>query len=73
MALAGRLFTTHFGAGSVRSLQVRFTGVAKLGDRISLRASLAGVEDGIARYDLTGRVTSDGAEILTGRSTVAAP
>lgn len=70
MAFAGRLFTSKIGAGSVRSLQTRFTGVAKLGDRISLSASLVRVEESMAYYELTGR-TADGREILTGRSAVA--
>ena len=68
MALAGRLLTVHFGAGSVRALQVRFTGVAKCGQKILIRGSLARMEDGVAHYDLVGRVND--VEILAGRSTV---
>jgi len=70
MGYAGRLLTGQFGTDSVRALEVRFTGVAKLGDKVTVRASLAKVEDGIGHYHLRARTTA-GTEILTGRARVA--
>lgn len=71
MALAGRLFTGRFGAGCVRSLQTRFTGVARVNESIVLTATLQGVDDGVARYALRG-ATAGGTEIVTGEARVAA-
>jgi acyl dehydratase len=71
MAYAARLFTRHFGAGSVRALQTRFTGVAKLGDTIVLNATLAGVEDGLGHYELRAN-TATGTELAAGSARVAA-
>lgn len=70
MALAGRLFTQRFGAGCVRSLQTRFSGVALVNDAIELTATLQGVEDGVASYALRGAVAG-GAEVVTGSARVA--
>jgi MaoC like domain len=39
MALAGRLFTHHFGTGCVQRLQTRFVGVVKLGESLRLSAT----------------------------------
>jgi len=64
MAHAGRLFTRSFGAGSVRALHTRFTGVALRGDRLRLEAELERVEEGMTRYWL--RATCAGREIATG-------
>lgn len=50
MAYVGRLLTQRFGAGSLRSLAVRFVGTALLGDRIRLSADLTSLDDGIATY-----------------------
>jgi len=50
MAYVGRLLTQRFGAGSLRSLAVRFVGTALLGDRIRLGADLTSLDDGIATY-----------------------
>lgn len=71
MALAGRLFTRHFGAGSVRSLQTRFTGVALVNDVVELTATLERVEGDAAHYTLRGH-TASGAEVLTGTARVGA-
>jgi acyl dehydratase len=70
MAYAARLCTAQFGASSVRGLQTRFTGVAKLGDRIVLSGTLARVEGPIAVYDLSAR-TSTGTDLMTGTARVA--
>lgn len=71
MALVARLFTHRFGAGSVRALDTRFTGVALLGDTLHVSAALTGTEDGCARYELRVR-TAGGAEIVTGSARIAA-
>lgn len=70
MAYAGRLLTQHFGAGSVRALQTRFTGVAKLGDTVVLEALLAKVDEGQGHYELRAR-TVVGSELMTGNARVA--
>ncbi len=70
MALAGRLFTQRFGAGCVKTLQTRFTGVAVLGDHIELTATRIDAQDGEARYALGAR-TSQGTELLTGEARIA--
>lgn len=71
MAYAARLFTRHFGAGSVRALQTRFTGVAKLGDTVILHATLAKVEEGLGHYDLRA-LTATGTELVAGSARIAA-
>lgn len=71
MAYAARLFTRHFGAGSVRALQTRFTGVAKLGDTVVLHATLAKVEEGLGHYELRAR-TAAGTELVAGSARIAA-
>ncbi len=71
MAYTARLFTSAFGAGSVRSLETRFAGVAKLGDTVRIEATLDGVEDGLGRYALRARA-ADGRELLTGHARVVA-
>ena len=72
MALAGRLFTQHFGAGCVRSLQTRFSGVALVGDVIEFAATLQQIEDGVAHYALRG-ATARGSEVMTGTARVTRP
>jgi acyl dehydratase len=69
MALAGRLFTQHFGAGCVRSLQTRFSGVALVGDVIEFAATLQQIEDGVAHYALRG-ATARGSEVMAGTARV---
>ncbi len=71
MASVARLFTNLFGAGSLRALDTRFTGVALLGDTLHVSAALTGTEDGCARYALRVR-TAGGAEIVTGSARVDA-
>lgn len=71
MALAGRLLTQHFGAGSVRSLQTRFAGVALVNDVIELTATLEKVDGGMAHYVLRGQ-TAAGHEVVTGSAQVGA-
>lgn len=76
MACAARLFTRAFGAGSVRALQTRFTGVALLGDTLLFEAARidvpdASLHDGITRdalgasYTLTAR-TESGTALVSG-------
>ena len=69
MAFSGRLFTQHFGPGSVQHLHTRFTGAAKLGDTIRLEASLTEISDGSARYQLKA-TKDDGVELVTGSARV---
>lgn len=71
MALAGRLFTQHFGADSVRSLQTRFVGVALVNDVIELAATLERVDGDSAHYTLRGH-TAAGTEVVTGTARVGA-
>jgi acyl dehydratase len=72
MALAGRLFTQHFGPSCVRSLQTRFSGVALAGDVIEFAATLQQIEDGVAHYALRG-ATARGSEVMTGTARVTRP
>lgn len=69
MAYAARLFTRHFGPGSVGELATRFTGIAKLGDVVQLKATLRQVEDGLGHYTLQALVAGGG-EIATGSASV---
>ena len=70
MAYTARLFTAAFGAGSVRHLETRFTGVARLGDTVELGATLSGVENGLAQYALSAR-TDAGTELVSGMARIA--
>ena len=70
MAYAGRLLSQHFGAGSVRALQTRFTGVAKLGDTVVLGATLTRADAGEAHYTLHAHTVA-GTELMTGQARVA--
>lgn len=70
MAYAGRLFTSHFGAGCVLGLQTRFSGVALRGERLLLEAELEGDVDGVATYRL--RASADGREVATGSARIRA-
>jgi acyl dehydratase len=69
MAYGARLFTHHFGAGSLRSLQTRFTGVARLGDTLRLTATLEKVNGGLGHYQLRAQ-TAAGAELANGQAVV---
>jgi acyl dehydratase len=69
MAIAARLFTSHFGPAALRSLSTRFTGAALRGDTLLLTARLESDEGQTARYSLIGR-TLDGSDIVTGAATV---
>ena len=71
MAYVARLFTREFGAGSVRAIETRFTGVASLGDTVCIEAALDRVEDGLGRYALSAR-SADGRELVSGHARVAA-
>lgn len=71
MAYAARMFTSVLGAGSVRTLDIRFTGVAKLGETVVLGATLASVADGVARYELRAH-TGTRTELASGTAEVAA-
>jgi len=70
MAYAARLFTEALGAGSVRALETRFTGAARLGETVRLTADLAKVEGGVGHYTLGAR-TAGGTELATGTARVA--
>ena len=72
MACVARLFTREFGAGCIRSLETRFTGAAMRGDALQISASLVGVEDRLARYDLRACTTA-GVELVAGHASIAAP
>ena len=72
MAYAARLFTQTFGAASVRHLQTRFTGAAKLGDAVLLRAALTGADGAFADYELRAR-NSEGKELVSGTARVVRP
>lgn len=72
MAVAGRLLSGRFGAGSVRALQTRFTGVAKLGDTIVVAATRDRLDAGEAHYTLRAQ-TALGTELMTGQARVAPP
>jgi len=72
MAYVARLFTTTFGAGSVRALETRFAGVAMLGDTIRIEAVLEDVREDVAGYSLSARA-GDGRELVTGHARVSPP
>jgi acyl dehydratase len=72
MACVARLFTSWFGAGCVRALQTRFTGVAKLGDTLQINASLSGVTDNIGSYDVRA-TTASGTELVSGTARIVTP
>lgn len=69
MAHAGRLFTRHFGPGSVLRLQTRFTGSALKDDTLHLRGHL--VEAGTDRlhYRIEGTGAAGG-PLVTGEAQV---
>lgn len=69
MACAARLFAQTFGAGSVRALQTRFTGVALLGDTLLFEATRVDVQDGTANYALTAR-TESGTALVSGSARI---
>jgi acyl dehydratase len=79
MALAGRLFTHHFGAACVQRLQTRFVGVVKLGESLLLSATRSAPADAgaafpaqtapSAHYTLQVR-TAQGTEVATGEATL---
>lgn len=73
MAYAAQLCTARFGAGSVRSLRTRFTGVARLGDTVVLTATLTTMHDADsgseALYDLAAR-TAIGSDLMVGMARV---
>lgn len=70
MAMAARVFTQNLGAGCVRELQTRFSGVALVGETIDFTATLESTAEGSARYRLRGR-TEAGNDILAGSAEVA--
>lgn len=69
MAFAARLCSSHFGAGSVRALQTRFTGVAKLGDTVVMSATLTQEDGDAATYDLAAR-TEVGSALMLGTARI---
>lgn len=72
MAHAGRIFTRHFGAGSLLRLQTRFTGSAGKGDTLHITARLQEVCSDHLCYCIEGTV-QDGAPLLTGEALVRRP
>jgi acyl dehydratase len=72
MAHVGRLFTSHFGAGSVADLDTRFTGVAMRGQRLTLQAQLERLEDGEALYRITAQ-HDGGTPVVQGEARVLWP
>ncbi|MFT3792316.1 MAG: MaoC/PaaZ C-terminal domain-containing protein [Rudaea sp.] len=72
MACAGRLFTSHFGPAAVKSLDTRFTGVAKLGERLRFVARLVQHNGATATYQVQGQ-THAGGEVVTGSAAIALP
>lgn len=71
MACAARLFSGRFGAGRVRALQARFTGVALLGDTLLFEAKRVDVQEDGAHYALTAR-TETGTALVSGSARVTA-
>lgn len=69
MAYAGRLFTQHFGARALASLNTRFIGAAKRGECITLSAQLVEHDAQTAHYTLRGR-TDTGTEVVSGSARV---
>lgn len=69
MAYTARLCSKHFGAGSVRALQTRFTGVAKLGDTVRLEGRLARMEGTQAVYELSAQAEG-GRELMVGTARI---
>jgi acyl dehydratase len=70
MAYAAQVFSAHFGATSVRGLQTRFTGAAKLGDTVRLVATLKQIDpDDMGVYDL-GAHTETGRELMSGQARI---
>ncbi len=69
MAYCGRLFTQHFGAGCIRRLHTRFTGVAMLGDTIVLEATLQESNAEGALYQLKA-LNEAGVELVSGSARI---
>nr|WP_214696725.1 MaoC family dehydratase [Variovorax paradoxus] len=69
MAMAGRLFTRQLGAGCIRALNTRFSGVALAGDTLELVATLESADGGSARYQLRA-TTGAGKDVLAGSAEV---
>ena len=69
MAYTARLCSSHFGAGSVRALQTRFTGVARLGDTVRLEGRLARMEGTQAVYELSAKAEGGG-ELMAGTARI---
>jgi acyl dehydratase len=69
MAYAARLFTQQFGSTAMLSLNTRFIGAAKRGDRIRLSAELTESNAHSALYTLRG-ATESGTEIVSGSARV---
>ncbi len=72
MAHVGRMFTQHFGAGSVLRLQTRFTGSAVKGDTLHFQATLLETHADHLRYDIKG-TGAGGSPLVTGEALVRPP
>jgi acyl dehydratase len=70
MAMAGRVFTLPLGAGSVRALRTRFTGVALVNETLDFTATLESAGAATAQYSLRA-TNAAGKEVLAGSATVA--
>ena len=71
MACVASFFTQRLGRLH-SALETRFTGSALRGDTLEVRASLLGVDAGVARYDVRA-VTLNGLELATGKASIALP
>lgn len=69
MAHAGRLFTRHFGAGTVLRLQTRFTGSALMDDTLHLQAHLVEASADRLHYRIEGTGAAGG-PLVTGEAQV---
>ena len=68
MANAARLFTQAIGAGRLRALQARFTGVALLGDTLLFEATL--LDQTTGHYSLSAHTDGD-TQLVSGNARAA--
>lgn len=73
MALLGRLLSSHFSSGDIRSFSARFLSIMPVGRRIRCQAEVAGRENGQLLLNLFARV--DGAEqiAISGQAVIGKP
>jgi acyl dehydratase len=76
MAFAGQLLTDWAGAGSVRQLKVRFSGMTKPGEKLICRGEVLGKREEGGEALVNGKLTVKGTDEslkLKGEFTVAVP